>query len=229
MLPQGPHPLLQNLNALAGGLFLLSSFGMATVRQIQGCLTLYICQAILLASSAFFLAAIYHSWDLFAVGILNLILKPGLIPWLLRRFMPTEIYNRREIVQALTIPSSLLISLGLVFVAWFLSQPLLRAGDGEMAATNLPIGLSSLLIGAFTITVRREALPQFLGMLAMENAAFFAGIGIAPTLPFYAEVAVAFDVFILTIVISVLTRTIQKEIGTTAVGGLVSLTEIKKP
>ncbi len=207
---------------------MLCAFGMATVRQIQGCLTLYILQAIFLASSAFLMSAIYHSWDLFAVGVLNLLLKPCVIPWLLRRFMPTEIYNRREIVQALTIPMSLLIALGLVFVAWFLSRPLLQVGDGELAVTNLPIGLSSLLIGAFTIAVRREALPQFLGMLAMENAAFFAGISIAPTLPFYAELAVAFDVLILTIVISVLTRTIQEEIGTTTVGELSSLTEIKK-
>jgi len=222
------HPLLQNLNALSGGLFLLCAFGMATVRQIQGCLTLYIVQSVLLAISAFLMSAIYHSWDLFAVGILNLVVKPGLIPWLLRRFMPTEIYNRREIVQALTIPISLLISLGLVFAAWFLTRPLLQASDGELAATNLPIGLSSLFIGAFTISVRREAVPQFLGMLAMENAAFFAGISIAPTLPFYAELAVAFDVLILTIVISVLTKTIQEEIGTTTVGELSSLTEIKK-
>jgi hydrogenase-4 component E len=222
------HPLLLNLNALSGGFFLLCAFGMTTVRQIQGCLTLYMIQSVLLAISAFLLSSIYHSWDLFAVGILNVVLKPCLIPWLLRRFMPTEIYNRREIVQALTIPISLLISLGLVFVAWFLCHPLIKSGDGELAATNLPIGLSSLLIGAFTIAVRREALPQFLGMLAMENAAFFAGISIAPTLPFYAELAVAFDVLILTIVISVLTKTIHEEIGTTAAGELSSLTEIKK-
>jgi hydrogenase-4 component E len=222
------HPLLQNLNALSGGLFLLCAFGMATVRQIQGCLTLYIGQSILLAISAFLMSSIYHSWDLFAVGCLNLIVKPGLIPWLLRRLMPTEIYNRREIVQALTIPISLLIALGLVFAAWFLSRPLLQVSDGALAATNLPIGLSCLFIGAFTIAVRREALPQFLGMLAMENAAFFAGIGIAPTLPFYAELAVAFDVLILTIVISVLTKTIKEQLGTTVVGELSSLTEIKK-
>ncbi len=228
MPPPEVHPLLQNLNALSGGLFLLCAFGMATVRQIQGCLTLYVSQSVLLAISAFLLSSIYHSWDLFAVGILNLVVKPGLVPWLLRRFMPGEIYNRREIVQALTIPVSLLIALGLVFVAWFLSRPLLVVGDGELAATNLPIGLSALLIGALTIAVRREALPQFLGMLSMENAAFFAGIGIAPTLPFYAELAVAFDVLMLTVVISVLTKTISEELGTTTVGELASLTEIKK-
>lgn len=222
------HPLLQNLNALSGGLFLLCAFGMATVRQIQGCLTLYIFQSVLLAGSAFLLSYIYASWDLFAVGILNMILKPILVPWLLRRFMPGEIYNRREIVQALTIPITLLLALGLVFVAWFLSRPLLAVGDGAIAATNLPIGLSSLLIGALTIAVRREALPQFLGMLAMENAAFFAGIGIAPTLPFYAEFAVAFDILILTVVISVLTKTISEELGTTTVGELSSLTETEK-
>jgi hydrogenase-4 membrane subunit HyfE len=59
----------------------------------------------------------------------------------------------------------------------------------------------------------------------MENAAFFAGISIAPEMPLIAEIAIAFDVLILVLVVSVLTRTVQVHIGTTEVGALTVLRE----
>ena len=90
---------------------------------------------------------------------------------------------------------------------------------------NVPIGLAGLLLGAYTLAVRREAVPQILGLLAMENGAFFAGVAIAPHLPLIAEIAVAFDVLILAFVVGVLTRTVHKRIGTTAAGNLTNLRE----
>ena len=41
-----------NLNALAAGLFLLTSFGIVAMRQARGCLHLFIAQSLLLAASA---------------------------------------------------------------------------------------------------------------------------------------------------------------------------------
>jgi hydrogenase-4 component E len=222
------NTLLLNLNALVGSLFLLCAFGMTATRQVLGCLRFYVAQALLLATSAVLLSLLFHSWHLTAVAVINLLIKPVGVPAVLRRITPDEVYTRREIVQALNITRSLLIALGLVFGAWFLARSLLTAWEVRPAATNLPIGIAGLFLGALTISVRREALPQFLGMLAMENGAFFAGIAIVPTLPLFAELAVAFDVLILTLVISVLTRTIHERVGTTAVGHLTSLKEAPK-
>ncbi|HED03978.1 MAG TPA: hypothetical protein ENI60_04335 [Candidatus Fraserbacteria bacterium] len=227
-MSQGFEPLLSALNALAGGLFLLSAFGMVATRQVLGCLRFFIAQSLLLAASAFLLGAAPLSAHLIAVGLLTIITKSWLLPWLLRRMVRQEVYTRREITQAVNIPSSLLIALGLVLGAYFLSAPWLPAGAAAGAGfvrINLPIGLAGLLLGAYTLAVRREALPQLLGLLAMENGAFFAGIAVAPGLSLIAELAVAFDVLVLAFVLGVLTRMIHERTGSTEVGRLAALKE----
>jgi hydrogenase-4 component E len=216
---------LQSLNALTGGLFLLTTFGLVAMRQVNACLRLFIALSIFLSVSAFLLSAIYHTWHLIVIGVVDLVTKAIITPWLLRRTLRGEVYTRREITQVLNIPTSLLAALGLTVAAYILSTPLLVIGDGVTAGLNLPIGLSGLLIGGLTAAVRREAVPLFLGLLAMENSAFFAGIGVAPEMPLIAEVSIAFDVVILVLVVSVLTRAVQERIGTTEVGELTMLKE----
>jgi len=220
---------LQSLNALAGGLFLLATFGMVATRQVQACLRLFVAQSLLLALSAFLLSGLQHSWHTFMVGVLDLITKPIILPWLLRRTLRGEVYTRREITQVLNIPTSLLNALALTVLAYLVVVPLLRVGDGAAIGLNLSIGLAGLLVGAFTAAVRREAVPLFLGLVAMENSAFFAGIAIAPGLPLIAEVSIAFDVLILVFVVGVLTRAVHEHIGTTEVGALTTLKEERKP
>ncbi len=216
---------LQNLDALVGGLFLLCAFGLVATRQIHGCLRLFVALSLLLASSAFLLSAAYHTWHLAVVGIVDVATKAVAIPWLLRRALQQDVYARREVTQVLNIPTALLLALALAVAAYVFVMPLVGPGKGAPVAVNLPIGLAGLLIGAFTTTVRREAVPLFLGLLAMENSAFFAGIGIAPEMPLIAEVAIAFDVLILVFVVGVLTHAVQEHIGTTEVGTLTVLRE----
>lgn len=225
MLQSGSLLWLNYLAALAGGLFLLATFGMVATRQVQGCLRFFVLQSVFLCASAFLLGFRLHSWHVLAVGVVDLINKPIIVPWLLRRTVRDEIFSRREVTQVLTIPTSLLIALALVAAAYGLVQPLLRVADGLPIAINLPIGFAGLLVGAYTASVRREAVPLFLGLLAMENAALFAGIAIAPELPMMAELAVAFDVLVVAFVFGILTRAVHEHIGTTEVGALTLLKE----
>jgi hydrogenase-4 component E len=217
--------LSPSLNALAGGLFLLTAIGLVVARQLQECLRIFVLQSVFLAASGLLLAYELRSPDLLAVGCLTLGVKSLLIPWLLRRMVPEEIYTRRELSQAVNIPASLLIALGLAVLSYFVAVPLLAAMQGGAARVNLPIGTAGLLLGAYTLTVRREAIPQVIGILAMENGAFFAGVAIAPDLPMIAELAVAFDVLVIALVMGLLTRAIHEHIGTTDVAALAKLRE----
>jgi hydrogenase-4 component E len=223
--PDTVSAYLAQLNALAGGLFLLCTFGMVATRQVQGCMRFFIWQSIFLASSACLLGLRPFSWHLLTVAAINLVNKPILIPWLLRRTVREEIYTRREISQVLNIPISLLVALGLAVGAYFLCEPLLKVPAAGPTGVNLPIGLAALLLGAYTLTVRREAVPQLLGLLSMENGAFFTSLAIAPELHLFVELVVAFDVLIAVFVIGVLTRAIHEHIGTTEVGSLAVLKE----
>ena len=177
---------LHNVNALAGGLFLLALFGMVVTRQALGCLRLFVVQSVLLACSAFLLAVLDHTWDLAVVGTVDLATKAIIVPWVLRRTLRDEVYSRREVTQTLNVPTALLLALALAVAANFLSTPLVAVGDGGAIGLNLPIGLAGLLIGALTAAARREAVPLFLGLLAMENSALFAGVAIAPQMPLIA-------------------------------------------
>lgn len=220
---------LQNLNALVGGLFLLVTFGLVAIRQTQGCVRLFIVLSVLLGLSALLLSQIYSTWHLVVMGAVDIGTKAIIIPLLLRRALPDEVYTRREVTQVLNIPTALLLALALAITGYVLSKPLLSVPHGAAAGVNLPIGFAGLLIGGLTAAVRREAVPLFLGLLAMENSAFLAGIGIAPEMPLIAEVSIAFDVLILVFAVSVLTRTVHEHIGTTEVGALTALREGARP
>ncbi|HEX9844185.1 MAG TPA: formate hydrogenlyase [bacterium] len=218
-----------SLNALSCGLFLLCAFGMVAARQVRGCLEFFIAQSAFLAASAFLLGLQPFLWHLFVVGALTVLTKILLIPWLLGRMLHEALHTRREIDQRINIPTSLLIGLALAVFAYVLTAPLLPAGDGEVARTNLPIGLAAVLLGAYTLAVRREAMPSLFGLLSMESGALLAGIAIAPDMPLIAELVGAFDVLILAFIVGLFTRAIHRHIGSTDVGGLASLREEPSP
>ena len=139
--------------------------------------------------------------------------------------MSAEVYRTREIERVLNIPSSLLIAAVLIVLAYVVANPLLGTVAVPFVQVNLPLGIAAMFLGAFTIAVRREAVPQLLGLLAVENGVFFAGVAIVPNLPVIAELAAAVDVPVITLVIGMLTRRIYARLGTTAVGQLASLRE----
>jgi hydrogenase-4 membrane subunit HyfE len=221
---QNLAPVLASLNGLAAGVFLLSAFGLLATRQIQGCVRFFRLQSLALVGSIFLIAIGTPVPDLIAVAFLDLAIKPLLIPWLLRRYVPEEIFRRREIEQFFNIPSSLLIALLLTLAAYFLAAPLPSAAVA-MADINVPLGFAGLLLGTFMLAVRREAVPQLIGIFSIENGSLLAGIAVAPKLPLVAEMAFPFDMLIIALVIGILTRMTHERVGTTEVSALRTLRE----
>jgi hydrogenase-4 component E len=218
-------PVLFALDALTGALFLLTALGVVATRQVLASLQLFILQSLLLTLSAVLLGIAEHSIHLFAVAAITVATKTLLIPWLLRHTVSAEVYRTREIERALNIPSSLLISAVLIVLAYVVADPLLGIQGIPFIQINVPLGIAAMFLGAFTIAVRREAVPQLLGLLAVENGVFFAGAAIVPNLPVIAELAAAVDVPVVALVFGMLTRRIYARLGTTAVGRLASLRE----
>lgn len=223
------NQLIDGLNALTAGLVLLTAFGMVTTRQVQGVIRFLVVQSLFVAASAFLIGFNRGSIDLVALGVIMIASKVITIPWVLRRTLPKDVYARREINQAVNIPSSLLLVLLLAIAAEFLVSPLLAATSDPVIHMNLPIGMAGLLIGAYTLIARREAIPQLIGLLAMENGAFFAGISIAPDLPLIAELAIAIDVVLIAVVVGLLTRNITETMGTTEAAAMSELREEPQP
>lgn len=220
-----PFPVIFSLDALTGAVFLLTSIGVVATRQVLASLQLFILQSLLLTLSAALLGIALNSPHLLAVAAITVATKTILIPWLLRRTVSTEVYSTREIDRVLNVPSSLLASAVLIVLAYVIANPILAAVEVPFARINLPLGIAAIFLGAFTVAVRREAVPQLLGLLGLENGVFFAGIAIVPNLPVIAELAAAVDVPVITLVVGLLTRRIHARLGTTSVGRLASLRE----
>ncbi|HTZ73598.1 MAG TPA: hypothetical protein VMB47_06735 [Candidatus Aquilonibacter sp.] len=215
----------QALNTLCAGLILIAAFAMVATRQVQGVVRFFVVQSLLLTASCFLLGYSRGSIHLWALGAITIACKVIAIPLVLRRILPGDYYERREISQAVNIPASLLIALLLAIAAEFLAGPLVSAANDPVIRVNLPIGLAGVLIGVWSLIARREAIPQLIGILAMENGAFLAGIAIASELPLIAELAVAIDIVLIAVIAGVLTRTIRETLGTTEAAGLKELKE----
>ena len=215
--------LLYGLNALAAALFLMTVFLFLASRQSAASLSLFVRQSLLLSASALLQAYALHSLDLLLVAIITVAAKAVIIPWMLRRSLGGSFQSRREVELAVSVPTSLVIAIGASLVAYFVAQPVVAQAQG-FVAVNLPVGLASLLISVYALAVRREALPQFLSLLMLDNAAFFAGIAIATTSALW-EIVAALEGIIVTIIVALLTRTISERIGTTHVGALAGLRE----
>ena len=214
----------QHLNLLCAGLFLLVTLGLIATRQVLASVRIFILQSCLLAVSAVLIGLVYGSPHLFAVAAITIVTKVFLIPLFLRRRLGPDMHARREVDISVGIPTALLVALGLTGFAYFVMHPLVQATTADISA-NMPVGTAVLIVGSYAILVRREALPQLMGLLAMENGAFLAGISIAPDLPLIAELAAAFDVIIIVVVLGLLTKKIHERIGHTTVGELDDLKE----
>lgn len=217
------------LNTLSAGLILICAFAMVGTRQVRGVVRFFVTQSLLLSASSFLLASGERSVHLWALGVITVCAKVIAIPWVLRRTLARDLYVRREIEQAVNIPASLLISLFLAIAAELLVGPVAAGSSDPVIAVNFPIGLACVLIGAYSLMARREAIPQLIGILAMENGVFLAGIAIAAELPLIAELAVAFNVILIAVIIGLLTRNIKLTIGTTEAGALTGLKEEPTP
>jgi hydrogenase-4 component E len=221
-----PLELARAVDGFVAALFVVFGLGAIVTRQMLGTLYLFMLHALALTASAIVLAIALDSPHLAWVAVITFTTKVIAVPLVLRWAAGSEIYERREVDQVLTIPISVLIATVLALIAWVATNPLVHAvADRPFAAINLPTGLMAILFGAFTVAVRREGVAQLMGLLIMESGAFFASISLVNELTIIAEIAAAVDVPIAALVIGLLIRSIHRVTGMTRVGLLAELRE----
>ncbi len=214
------------IDGFIAALFVVFGLGVIVQRQMLSTLHLFMLHALALTASAVVLGVALDSPHLFWVAFITFVTKVIAIPLVLRLAAGAEIYERREVDQVLTIPTTVIFAAALALVAWVATNPLVHVvSDRPFAVINLPTGLMAVLFGTLTVAVRREAVAQLMGILIMESGAFFASISIVNDLSIIAEVAAAVDVPIAALVIGLLIRSIRKVTGMTRVGLLMELKE----
>ena len=194
-----PFPA-QIVNVLAA-LLLLVAFAMLSQRRVLTLIKLYAWQGAALAASTAVVAWSTGQTHLYYSALLTVILKVILIPWILHRLID-RLYVRWDIETLINIPTTMLIGIGLVIFAFALATPISQIAT-TLTRSTLGIALASVLLSFLMMIVRRKAVPQVIGFLAMENGLFFAATSATYGMPLVVELGVALDVLVGTFIFGI--------------------------
>jgi len=191
---------VQLVNVLAA-LLLLIAFAMLAQRRVLTLIRLFALQGAVLAASTIVVAWSTGYKDLYVSAGITLVLKVILLPWILHRLID-RLYIRWDIETLINIPTTMLAGIGLVIFAFALATPI-----SQMASTltrpTLGIALASVLLSFLMMIVRRKAVPQVIGFLAMENGLLFAATTATFGMPLVWELGVALDVLVATLIFGI--------------------------
>jgi len=182
------------------GLIALVSFAMLAARRLSILVILFALQ-----SAVLFLISGLEAYEtgegrLYTIALMVLLVKVIGIPFMLRRTI-RDLHVKDELGMFIkpffsVLSGVLLVTLAAAFVGWYLP---FKGGS----AISISIALSIMLSGMFLMIFRMQALAQVVGLLVMENGIFLAGASLAGAVPFFVEIAVAFDVFMVVVILGV--------------------------
>ncbi|MEK6608574.1 MAG: NADH-quinone oxidoreductase subunit K [Myxococcota bacterium] len=144
-----------------------------------------------------------------ALAVISLVVKAGILPWLLRRAM-REAHVRREVEPYVGYALSVLAGvLALGFAVWLGARlPMPRPAASPLI---VPVALFLFLVGLFLIVSRRKALTQVLGYLVLENGIFVFGAAFALEEPMIVELGVLLDALVAVFVMGITISHINRE------------------
>ncbi|MCL5668580.1 MAG: formate hydrogenlyase [Gammaproteobacteria bacterium] len=189
-----PATLSGQLINLLAALLLLIAFAMITQRRILSLVNLFAMQGLVLALSTLIVAYSTGQGHLYFSAALTLVLKVIALPWILHRLM-RKLNVQWDVETLLNIPSTLLVGIVLVIFAFNLASPISHMA-GTILRSTLGIALASVLLSFLMMIVRRKAIPQVIGFLAMENGLFFAATSSTYGMPMVVELGIALDVLV---------------------------------
>ena len=145
-----------------------------------------------------YFSGIHHIF--IATGI-SLTLKAILIPGFLF-YIVNKTKVKTEIESFVNYTLSLLISCGLILIAYYSTQSVIKF-ENTLMGHCLPVSLAITLLGFFVMITRKKAITQILGLLAMEDGLFFAALSTSYGMPLIVELGVFFDILVSVIIMGI--------------------------
>jgi hydrogenase-4 component E len=190
----------QVVNLLAAFL-LLVAFAMLSQRRVLSLVRLLAWQGAALAASTLIVAHTTGQPHLYVSAALTIGLKVILIPWALHRLID-RLDVRWDVETLINIPTTMLAGIALVIFAFALATPISQMA-GTITRSTLGIALACVLLSFLMMIVRRKAIPQVIGFLAMENGLLFAATSATYGMPLVVELGVALDVLVATFIFGI--------------------------
>lgn len=193
-------------------LLLATALGSVLVRRLEHSIRLLAAQGVLLAAAAAVVALATGTTHALIAAALTLAVKVVVVPGILL-FALREVRVTREVETVIPQRRAMLLAIGLVLVAYYAVGPLQGMG-GFLTHNALPAALSMLLIGLLTMLIRKKALNQVIGIVAMENGLYLMAVAATQGLPLAVEMGVAFDLAVGVLVMGVVARQIHRTFDT---------------
>ena len=186
---------------LFAALLLLIAFAMLSQRRIRTLIHLFAWQGAVLAASTFIVAYSTSQDHLYFSAVLTVVLKVMLIPWVLHRLID-RLNVKWDVETLINIPATMLVGIGLAIFAFSLATPISQMAS-TLTRSTLGIAMASILLSFLMMIVRRKAVPQVIGFLAMENGLFLAATSATYGMPLVVELGVALDVLVGTFIFGI--------------------------
>jgi hydrogenase-4 component E len=191
-----------SLLEMAVGLVTLCAFITLWRRSLVAIVRALAIQGMALGVVALVLGLHRHDDVLVVVGCLVVAAKGLVIPTLVKRALANEPLSR-ETSPLVNVPASLVGAGALTLLAYGTTRPVV-ALVSTSAGRLIPLGLATVLIGFFSMVVRRKATSQIVGLLLVDNGialvAFLATAGV----PSLVELGASLDVLLVVVVLRVL-------------------------
>jgi hydrogenase-4 component E len=182
-------------------LLLLIAFAMLSQRRILRLIHLFAAQGLVLAVNTFFVAYAIGRPELYVSGVITVVLKVIVLPWLLHRLID-RLNIRWDVETLINIPTTMLVGILVVIVAFNLALPISHLA-GTITRSSLGIAMACVLLSFLMMITRRKAVPQVIGFLAMENGLFFAATSATYGMPMVVELGIGLDVLVATFIFGI--------------------------
>lgn len=193
--------MTQQLVNLAATILLIIAFAMLSQRRVLSLIRLFAWQGLVLSISTAIVAYTTSQGHLWISAALTLLLKVIVLPMALHGLID-RLNVRWDVEPLINVPTTMLVGIGLAIFAFALATPISQMA-GTVTRSTLGIALASVLLAFLMMIVRRKAVPQVIGFLAMENGLFFAATSATYGMPLVVELGIALDVLVGTFVFGI--------------------------
>lgn len=175
---------------------LVSLFFTATARRA---FIWYGINSLVLGITALYLGQKLNDEALVISGVLTLLLKGAVIPWVLIR-TASRFGLKRYLKAEIPLTHNIVLIPALIVLSWYLVSPL--AGGATQQAMALSI--AALLLSLLYMVEHRHLAAKIAGFLMLENSLFLLGTTATGGMPMLVELGIFFDLMMAVVVVNLL-------------------------
>ena len=202
-------PLSAQLINLFAAVILLLAFAMLAQRRMHSLVNLFALQGLALCLATLVAAVTTGQVHLYFSAGLTLLLKVIALPLILYRLV-RQLNIKGEVEALINIPTTMLVGIGLVMVAFNVALPISELSHTITRGT-LGIALAVIMLAFLMMITRQKAISQVVGFLSMENGLFLAATSATYGMPMVVELGIALDVLIGVLILGVFMFQIREQ------------------